>query len=187
MQALIVIDAQNEFSSQGKRPVPNHSNILEVIKLRVEQARLENRPIAWVRHHNQPNESPAFIPGTWGAEFSPGFGPKPGRDIEVEFQKDVYGAFTGTNIGSWLKRVGANEILLVGFYTHACLSTTAREAIMNDLEVSIDPDATGACDMNHEILGVQTADEVRRSALLHLARMGAQITKLPALLASSIW
>ena len=79
-----------------------------------------------------------------------------------------------------------DEILLVGFYTHACLSTTAREAIMGNFEVSIDPDATGACDLNHEMLGAQTADEVRRTALLHLERMGAQITKLPVLLASSI-
>ena len=178
MQALIVIDAQNEFSAQGKRPVPNYSDAIEVISKRVEQARIENRPIAWVRHHNKPTESPAFIPGTWGAEFYTGCGPKPGRDIEVEFQKDVYGAFTGTNIGAWLKTIGADEVLLVGFYTHACLSTTAREAIMRNLVVLVDPNATGSCDMTHEILGKQTADEVRRSTLLHLTKMGAQITRI---------
>lgn len=178
MQALIIIDAQNEFSKDGKRPVPNHSSAIEVISERVEQARLRGRPIAWVRHFNQPHESPAFMPDTWGGEFSPGFGPKPSSDIEKEFQKNVYGAFTGTNIGSWLKTVGADEVLIVGFYTHGCVSTTAREAIMANLTVYIDPYATGACDMTHDILGKQTADEVRRSALLQLTNMGVKITAL---------
>ena len=178
MQALIVVDAQNEFSEKGKRPVPNHSSILEVIRQRVVQARNEGRPIAWVRHFNQPNESPAFIPGTWGSEFSSDFGPKPGVDTEKEFQKNVYGAFTGTNIGSWLKKVNADKVLIVGFYTHGCVSTTAREAIMAGLDVSLDPGATGACDMTNEILGKLSADEVRRSALLQLSNMGASITPL---------
>jgi nicotinamidase-related amidase len=177
MQALIVIDAQNEFSEKGKRPVPNHSTALKAIGRRVDEARRESRPIAWVRHFNLPGESAAFMPNTWGGEFSPGFGPQPGIAIEKEFQKNVYGAFTGTGIGAWLKSVGADQVLIAGFYTHGCVSTTTREAIMSNLEVSIDPDATGACDMTHEILGKQTADEVRRSALLHLASMGATITE----------
>ena len=89
MQTLIVVDAQNEFSPQGQRPVPNHALALETILRRVEEARREGRPIAWVRHHNLPDESPAFVPGSWGAEFSPGLGPLPGRDEEVEFVKNV--------------------------------------------------------------------------------------------------
>jgi nicotinamidase-related amidase len=178
MQALIVIDAQNEFSGNGNRPVPNHDMAIAVISKRVEEARLENRPIAWVRHFNKPTDSPAFMPDTWGAEYVSGFGPKEGFGIEKEFQKNVYGAFTGTNIGAWLKTVGTEEVLIVGFYTHGCVATTAREAIMADLDVSLDPDATGACDMTNEILGNLSADEVRRSALLHLSSMGASITPL---------
>lgn len=176
MEALIVIDAQNEFSPDGKRSIPNHSTAVDTIRRRVEQARQVGRPIAWIRHHNKPSESPAFKPGSWGAEFLAGFGPQSGRPLEVEFQKVVYGAFTGTEIGSWLKEVGAEEVMLVGFYTHACLSTTAREAIMRDLTVSVDPSATGTCDMYHELLGKQTAEEVCRSTLLQPAHMGARIT-----------
>lgn len=178
MQALIVIDAQNEFSKDGKRPVPNHINAVEVIRQRVEEARTEGRPIAWVRHFNKPTESPAFVPGTWGSEFVDGFGPKPDAENEKEFHKNVYGAFTGTHIGPWLESMNANEILLTGFYTHGCVSTTAREAIMAELVVSIDPNATDTCDMEHELLGKLTADEVRRSTLLQLANMGAFITPI---------
>ncbi|MBA3832212.1 MAG: cysteine hydrolase [Chthoniobacterales bacterium] len=178
MQALIVIDAQNEFSQNGQRPVPNHSDALEVIKQRAEEARRERRPIAWVRHHNRPNESAAFIPNTWGAEYSTGLGPKPAGDLEAEFLKEVYGAFTGSNIGAWLKSLMVEEVLIVGFYTHGCVSTTSREAIMLGLDVSIDPNGTGTCNLFHELLGALTADEARRSALLQLANMGAKITPL---------
>jgi nicotinamidase-related amidase len=176
MQVLIVIDAQNEFSQNGKRPVSNFLSAIEAISKRVKEARSESRPIAWVRHFNQPHESPAFIPNTWGGEFYSGFGPKPGNKLEKEFQKNVYGAFTGTDIGSWLKTVNGDSVLIAGFYTHGCVSTTSREAIMANLGVSLDPDATGSCDMAHEILGKLTADEVRRSALLQLANMGANIS-----------
>jgi pimeloyl-ACP methyl ester carboxylesterase/nicotinamidase-related amidase len=178
MQALIVIDAQNEFSQSGQRAVPNHSEAIEVIQARVDEARREGRPIAWVRHFNRPNESIAFKPGTWGAEFCPGLGPKAGREMEVEFQKEVYGAFTGSKLGNWLKDLAVDDVLILGFYTHGCLSTTAREAIMLGLNVSIDPSGTGACDLAHELLGTLTADEVRRSSLLQLAGIGVRITPM---------
>ena len=175
MQALIVIDAQNEFSENGKRPVPNFSPALEAIGRQVRLARSAQRPIAWVRHFNRPDESPAFVPGTWGAEFHGDFGPLAGRALEQEFQKQVYGAFTGSAIGGWLTELGVDAVLIVGFYTHGCVSTTAREAIMLDWKVLLDADATGACAMQHELLGSLTADEVRRSALLQLVNMGATL------------
>src|SRR5882672_11258960 len=100
--ALMVVDAQNEFSAGGKRVVPNHSAALAAIQRQVDRARQEKWPIAWIRHHNKPNEAPAFVPGTWGAEFSPGLGPRTGFGPEALFEKDVYGAFTGTSIDEWM-------------------------------------------------------------------------------------
>lgn len=173
--ALVVVDAQNEFSSGGRRPVPNHTLALSAIRRQVERARQERRPIAWVRHYNRPHETPAFARGTWGAEFSPGLGPKTGFGIEALFEKDVYGAFTGTAIGDWLRFHGVQSILVVGFYAHMCLSTCAREALSRGFQVLLDPEATGSCDLESELFGKQTADEVRRSALLHLTNMGAVV------------
>jgi nicotinamidase-related amidase len=183
MQTLIVLDAQNEFSAEGNRTVPNHAEALEAIRRRVEEARREGRPIAWVRHHNPPVEPPpglqsAFIPGTWGAEFSPGLGPLAERSEEVEFVKNVFGAFTGTGIGSWLEEQGSDDVLLVGFFAHMCVSTTAREALMRGLSTSIDPDGTGGFPWRHELLGEQSAEEVHRTALLQLSHLGVSITPL---------
>lgn len=175
MQALIVVDAQNEFSPQGLRPVPNHAAALATILSHVDEARREGRPIGWVLHHNKPHESPAFVPGTWGAQLSPGLGPREGTAREALFVKDVYGAFTGTAVEEWLREIGANELLLVGFYAHMCLATAAREALSRGFEVVIDPEATGARDLDHETLGRQSADQVVRTAFLHLTNMGATV------------
>lgn len=175
MQALIVIDAQNEFSAQGQRPVPDFLSAIERIFNQVAIARKEQRPIAWVRHYNQPHESPAFVPGSWGAEFYKDPEVSVDNKLEKVFTKNVYGAFTGSDIGAWLDTLGVDEVLITGFYTHGCVSTTTREAIMRNLTVYLDQKATGACALQHEALGSLTADEVRRSALLQLAGMGAYL------------
>jgi nicotinamidase-related amidase len=174
-QALIVVDAQNEFSARGLRPVPNHASALAVILKHVASARAERRPIAWVQHHNKPTESKAFVPDSWGAAFSPGLGPQSGYGPEAIFKKDVYGAFTDTGLENWLRANRVRSVLMVGFYTHMCLSTSAREALIHGFEVFVDPNATGARDIEDETLGRQTADEVRRSALLHLKNMGVAV------------
>lgn len=175
MHALIVIDAQNEFSADGQRAVPNHADALRNIQAHVERARRNGEPIAWVQHFNRPTESRAFVPGTWGSELSPGLDPREGDANEKRFTKDVFGAFTGTGLEKWLRDRGITQLLLVGFYAHMCVSTTAREALVRDFGVAIDHDATGARSLEHEILGTQTADDVRRSALLQLENMGAMV------------
>jgi nicotinamidase-related amidase len=175
MQALVVVDAQNEFSAEGRRPVPNHAKAIKRIHDHVEQTRREGRPIAFVQHLNRPAEWPAFEPGSWGAELSPGLGARSGFGPERLFEKDVFGAFSTTNLESWLRALGVNEVLIVGFYAHMCCSTSAREALVRGFEVAIDPEATGSRDIEDELLGRQTADEVRRSALLHLTHMGVTL------------
>ena len=175
MQALLVVDVQNEFSASGLRPVPNHASALAAIRGHVAEARRDRRPISWVKHYNRPNESRAFVPGTWGSELSPGMGPSEGGGPERQVEKDVFGAFTGTSLESWLRAEGVTELLVVGFYAHMCVSTTVREALVRGFDVSIDPDAAGATDLQDPRLGSLAADEVRRSAFLQLVHMGARL------------
>jgi nicotinamidase-related amidase len=90
MKALLVIDAQNEFSDDGRRSVPAHDEILARIQWHIRRARENGEPIAWLQHHNKPDESPAFLPGSWGAELSPGLEPKSESGLEKLFQKNVF-------------------------------------------------------------------------------------------------
>jgi nicotinamidase-related amidase len=171
-QALIVVDAQTEFSPGGQREVPNHAAAIAAIARHVARARREGWPVAWVRHHNKPHESQAFVPGSWGSELTPGFGPCDTND-EAVFVKEVYGAFSGTDLEPWLRARGVDALLLVGFYAHMCLATAAREALVRGFDVTVDPEATGARALAHPVLGAQSAGEVLRSSLLHVWNMGA--------------
>jgi nicotinamidase-related amidase len=175
MLALLIVDLQNEFSPSGLRAVPNHDSALSRIGAWVNRAREQKLPIAWVKHYNRPNESRAFVPGTWGAELSQGMGPQDGFGRERLFEKDVYGAFTNTGLEEWLRSLGVTDVLVAGFFAHMCVSTSAREALVRGFEVHIDPEATGARDLHDDVLGSQSADEVRRSALLQLINMGAHL------------
>ncbi|HMI58541.1 MAG TPA: isochorismatase family cysteine hydrolase [Gemmatimonadaceae bacterium] len=175
MQALLVVDVQNEFSPEGLRPVPNHALAMRAIQAHIERARASERPIAWIQHHNKPSESPAFIPGSWGAELSAGIGPEPRHGPERLFQKEVFGAFTTTALDAWLRELGVTEVLIIGFYAHMCVSTSAREALVRGYDVVIDPAATGARDLEHPLLGSQSAVDVRRTAMLQLVHMGATV------------
>jgi nicotinamidase-related amidase len=176
MLAFMVVDAQNEFSSTGQRAVPDHTAALARIEALVQQARERGLPIAWVQHHNRPNESKAFVPGTWGAELSPGLGPQNGFGPEKLFQKDVFGAFGAAGLEEWLRSNGVTQVLIAGFFTHMCVSTSSREALVRGFDVFIDPTATATHALEDPILGKQTADEVRRTALLHLQDMGVVLS-----------
>jgi hypothetical protein len=58
------------------------------------------------------------------------------------------------------------------------VSTSAREALVRGFDVVIDPEATGSRDIDDAVVGSQTADEVLRSALLHLTNMGVTLDAL---------
>lgn len=177
MLALMVVDAQNEFSSTGQRVVPDHASALARIGALVQQARERGIPIAWVQHHNRPSESRAFVPGSWGAELSAGLGPRNGFGAEKLFVKDVFGAFGAEGLEKWLRANGVTQVLIAGFFTHMCVSTSSREALVRGFDVYIDPEATATRALEDPVLGKQSADEVRRSALLHLQDMGVVLNK----------
>ncbi len=177
MKAVIVVDVQNEFTTAGQRPVPGIEQAVTAIQERVQQVRSKGHAIVWIRHFNRPDESPAFMPETWGSEFISGFGPLAGAPNEVEMQKDVYGAFTGTAIGEWLRSREISDILIMGFYAHMCVSTTSREALMAGLNVYVDPRGTGSCAIQHDIIGYLTAEESKKAALLHIVNMGVQLLR----------
>src|SRR4030095_10820509 len=127
MQALLVVDVQNEFSGKGLRAVTNHEEALRRIARHVKEARAAKRPIAFVQHSTKPHEPKSCVPGTWGSELSPEMGPQ--SKSERLFTKDVYGAFSADGLEDWLNELGVRRVVIVGFYAHMCVATSVREAL----------------------------------------------------------
>ena len=124
-------------------------------------------------------DAPVGTTGLRDTSLKPGLTPQTESENEALFEKEVFGAFTGTEMEKWLRFRGVQSVLIVGFYAHMCLSTCAREAMSLGFHVLLDPEATGSCDLENDDFGKQGADEVRRSALLHLTNMGAMVAHQP--------
>lgn len=172
MEALVVIDAQNEFSPEGAYPAAGFTNAVEVIRRAVEEAHAAGRPVIWIRHENTERNG-RFEPGSWGAELDPALAPL--AESDPILTKTVFGAFTGTPLQKTMQERGADSIRLAGFLTHMCVSTTAREALMLGLPTVLRANACASRAIESPGIGRIEAEEAHRAALLHLASMGASI------------
>jgi nicotinamidase-related amidase len=172
MEALIVIDPQNEFSPQGAYPASGYERAIDEIKRAVTRARTDDEPIFWIRHENT-DRNGRFEPGSWGADLDPSLAALVGDDPVLT--KTVFGAFSGTALGSLLEQQHIDAVRIVGLLTHMCVSTTAREALMHGLKTTIQANACTSRPIDDPRLGHVEAAEAHRIALLHLASMGASI------------
>lgn len=119
--ALLLIDVQKAFDDPywGQRNNPQaEANIAAL----AEAFRAQGLPVVHVCHDSRDPNSPLF-PGEPGHAFKPEATPAPG---EAEFHKSVHCAFVGTGLEAHLRERGIERLVIAGFTTNHCVSTTAR-------------------------------------------------------------
>jgi nicotinamidase-related amidase len=121
--ALLLIDVQEGF----KDPKWGRRNNL-CAEARIAQVlntwRVSGRPIIHVQHVSREQAS-VFAPESPGIELQEFARPANG---ELLLQKRVNSAFIGTELDSSLKKRGATALVVVGFTTDHCVSSTVRMA-----------------------------------------------------------
>ncbi|CAI6336630.1 unnamed protein product [Periconia digitata] len=165
--ALIIIDAQNEYSS-GALKVTNAKESGDTIAKLLDRYRKANGKIIHVLHET-PEGAPVFTPGT---ELAKEFEQVKAKDGETVIGKKFPGAFEQTELNDTLKSWGIEKVVLVGYMAHVCVSTTAREAMQKGYQVVLVEDAIG----DRDIPGVK-GDEVTRVALAELADVFGTVVK----------
>ena len=85
------------------------------------------------------------------------------RDILID--KQLPGAFTKTELETWLQKVKADVVCIAGYMTHMCCDTTARQAFHKGYKVEFLSDATGTLTIENEA-GRATAEELQKSILV---------------------
>jgi nicotinamidase-related amidase len=121
--ALLLIDVQEGFKDPkwGRRNNPcAEANIAQLL----DTWRVSGRPIIHVQHVSQEHAS-VFAPDSPGIALQEFARPANG---ELLIQKCVNSAFMGTELDSSLKERGATTLVIVGFTTDHCVSSTARMA-----------------------------------------------------------
>lgn len=162
--ALVLIDAQQEYGPDGRLPLPGLADALDVIDGLLVRARDAGTPIIHVLHE-----------GRAGAPFDPSAGGRPleaaaPRAGEHVVTKTLPNSFAGTDLEAALGALGRPPLVLTGFMTHMCVSSTARAALDLGLSTTVVADATASRTLPLAGGdGVIEAHDVHRSALAALA------------------
>jgi len=176
VRALLVIDVQREYFDGAlpiSYPVGHLENILQVM----DAAQEAGVKTAVIRHHQSDPQSPIFRLNSDMWQLLPQVEQRP-RDILIE--KQLPGAFTGTNLDAWLKQIGADTVTIAGYMTHMCCDTTARQAFHLGYKVDFLSDATGTLTIENSA-GRVTAEQMHQSILV------AQQMFISEVISSSDW
>jgi nicotinamidase-related amidase len=159
---LIVIDAQNEYVD-GKLPLPGVKPALANIARLLEKARADGGRIIHIQHRGRAGG--AFDPATRAFAIADEAAPKAGETV---VEKPLPNAFAGTTLNETLASMGTKRLVLAGFMTHMCVSSTARAALDLGYQTTVAADACATRDLPTASGDISAAD-LHRAELAALA------------------
>lgn len=164
---LVIIDAQMEYLS-GRLPLANIEAAVTAIRDLIDAARRQGCPIIHVVHHSRAGGG-IFEPDSQGAQIIPTLEPADGEAVIV---KRLPNAFAGTDLAERIDRIrdntGRDALIICGFMTHMCVSSTIRAALDLGWPSTVVADATASRDLPHPFGGIVPADQVQTAALAAL-------------------
>ncbi len=133
---LVVVDAQAEYTT-GSLPLDGVEAALETIGRLLERARRIGTPIIHVVQRGRAGG--LFDPAGPGWPVDARAAPREGETI---VEKTLPNAFAGTDLHARLRELGRPNLILVGFATHMCISSSARAGLDLGHAVTVIADAT---------------------------------------------
>jgi nicotinamidase-related amidase len=162
--ALVLIEYQNEFTSEGGvlhgavSTVMDKTGMLPKTVALVDAARaagvtIMHAPITFAPGYGELSRHPygilkgvvdgnAFVKGTWGAAIVDDLTPAEG-DIIIEGKRGL-DTFASTNLDFILRSKGIETVIIGGFLTNCCVESTMRSAYENGYRVITLTDCTAA-------------------------------------------
>ena len=167
---LVLIDVQREYHD-GAVPIAGVEASLAEIRSLLDRARALGTPVVHVQHVNRPGAA-LFDPEGPSVQPPPGLAPLPG---EAVVPKRFINAFHDTELQAALDATGRKILVLVGYGTHMCVSSAAREASERGFQVTVVASATGSRDLPDGLGGVVPAAWMHRANLAALGDRFAAI------------
>ena len=161
--ALVIIDAQNEYLD-GKLALPGVKPAVDALARLLAKARDAGAPVVHIQHKGRPGGL-FDVEGRGGAIID---AVKPAGG-EAVVQKPLPNAFAQTELDATLKKLGRTQLVIAGFMTHMCVSSTARAALDLGYKAVVAADAAATRDLPDPMGGVIGADQLHRAALAELA------------------
>ena len=165
-KALLVVDVQNDYFSDGNFPLWNSETVLDNILRAMEMAKVRGVPVVLVQHIADGSRgiAPFFNKGTLGVDLHPRI-LAAAPDAPV-VRKGFADSFYETTLEEILTGLEVTELLVCGMMTQNCVTHTAISRTAEKYTVSILSDCCTTV-----------------SQILHLIALNAVSTRLPVVLA----
>lgn len=175
---LIPVDMQQAFDGPGW-PRRWNSGVDANGRRLLQGWRAAGLPVIHVCHDS-------VEPGSTLRAGTPGNLPRPGfepRGNEAVLAKSVNAAFIGTDLDLRLRRLGADTLVVFGFTTDMCVSTTVRVGANMGYRMVLVSDACDCFELPDGLGGTIPAEAVHRTHVATLAHEFARVVTTDALLA----
>jgi nicotinamidase-related amidase len=169
---LVIIDAQREYLD-GKLPLQGMDASVKEAALLLERARKAGTPVIHVVHTGKPG-SALFDPKGQSVEIIDALAPKSGETV---IKKGLPNAFAGTTLEETLGKLGRKNLVVVGYMTHMCVSSTVRAATDKGYRSTVVAKATATRTIPAPGGGIVTAENVQYSSLAALADRFAAVVQ----------
>ncbi len=160
---IISIDCQYEYVD-GMLPLPGVTEALAEVRRLLERARSAGAPIIHIAHKGAPGG--AFDRTAANGQIVDAAAPI-GEEKVIE--KPLPNAFAKTNLADALKEIGRKELIVCGFMTHMCISSTVRAALDLGYRNTVVASAAGTRDLPKAGGGVIDARSLHDASLAALA------------------
>lgn len=121
--AVVLIDVQNEYVD-GALPLPGVQEALAATGRLLARARSAGAPVIHVAHRGRAGG--LFDRDARSGRIADAAQPLNGEPV---VEKGLPNAFAGTGLEGILKDLGRSTIVVAGFMTHMCVSSTVRAAL----------------------------------------------------------
>lgn len=160
---LVLIDLQNEYLSGPIAVSDAHAAIVNAARL-LSAARMSGAPVFHIAHKGRPGG--LFDRAAKRGQIVTALSPLPTEQV---IEKTLPNSFAGTILQECLAATGRKNIILAGFMTHNCVSSTARAALDLGYRVTIDAQSCSTRDLPDGRGGVVPARTVHDMALVGLS------------------
>jgi nicotinamidase-related amidase len=169
--ALVLIDFQNEYLS-GPISLGSAAGAVASAARLLELARQNKAPIVHVAHAGRAGG--LFDRDADRGQIVKELVPRSGEQL---IEKRLPNAFAGTNLDSVLAGLSRKELIIAGFMTHMCVSSTARAALDAGYRVTIDANSCATRDLPDGRGGIVQAHTLHEVSLVELSDRFAIISR----------
>ncbi len=169
--ALVMIDLQNEYLA-GPIALPDATSAIANATKLLARAREAGARIFHIAHKGRPGG--LFDRDAERGAIVPALAPLPDEPV---IEKGLPNAFAGTDLQAQLTAIGRKDLVLAGFMTHMCVSSTARAGLDLGFRITVDANSCATRDLPDGRGGTIAAATIHDIALAELSDRFAIIAR----------